>query len=47
MFNISEKFGVFYEVFYSGTFLEAFYSKSDAEEYVNFTKFEMETYYGA
>ena len=47
MFNISKKFDIFYEVFYSGTFLEAFYTLSDAEEYVNFTKFEMENYYGA
>ena len=47
MFVISEKFGVLYEVFYSGTFLEAFYTRTDAEEYVNFTKFEMENYYGA
>jgi hypothetical protein len=45
MFNISKKFGVLYEVFYSGTFLEAFYTLSDAEEYINFTKFEMENYY--
>jgi hypothetical protein len=47
MFNISKKFGFLYEVFYSGTFLEAFYTLSDAQEYVNFTKFEMENYYGA
>ena len=47
MFNISKKFDIFYEVFYSGTFLEAFYSRSDAEEFVNYTKLEMETYYGA
>jgi len=47
MFVISEKFGFLYEVFYSGTFLEAFYSKEDAEEFINFTKLEMETYYGA
>jgi hypothetical protein len=34
-------------VYYSGTLLDAFNSRGDAEEYVNTIKMEMETYYGA
>jgi hypothetical protein len=34
-------------VYYSGTLLEAFDSRREAEEYVNTTKMEMDTYYGA
>ena len=34
-------------VYYSGTLLDAFDSRDEAEEYVNTMKMEMETYYGA
>jgi hypothetical protein len=48
MFNILQDLddSLFY-VYYSGTLLEAFDSFKDAELFVNTTKMEMETYYGA
>jgi hypothetical protein len=47
MFDILENSDRFYEVHYSGTLLETFYSLCDAEDYVNSIALEMETYYGA
>ena len=34
-------------VYYSGTLLDGFDSRREAEEYVNTMRMEMETYYGA
>jgi hypothetical protein len=47
MFVILENSDRFYEVHYSGTLLETFYSLYDAEDYVNTIKMEIEVYYGA
>ena len=45
MFDILVNDDGLYEVFYSGTFLETFSFLSNAKEFVETTKLEMETYY--